>query len=597
MDPSRRPEFRAMTQTPLTQSPPDAGLITEAPLESRSTTSPRDVTKRHILTVGLEDWFQVGAFQRLIEKDQWYRFETRLEWTTRTTLDLLDEYNTKATFFVLGWIAERMPGLIAEVADRGHEIASRGFYHRNIRDLTREEFRDDLAKSREVLEAAAGHRVIGHRVADGWFGEDDLWTLDVLAKDGYAYDSSVLPMFRSFSREPHRRFVPQHDAFTGPIWEVPPSTWNVLGCRVPIAGGNWFRQIPHTLLQKAVASWDREFEHPFVMYFHTWELDPDQPRISAVDRVNKVRHYRNLDKMRWVLEDYLSRYEFGTVADRLGLEVEPVARAEGRGLSDEGSRAVTSSANPRPSSLTSQPAAEGCSIVIPCYNEESTLPYLAKTLERLEFELSDSWRPQFVFVDDCSSDETWATMQSIFGPKSNCKLVRHEVNSGVSAGILTGIRAADHETVASMDCDCSYDPLELKRMLPLLSDDVDLVTASPYHPDGKVKNVPGWRLLLSKGLSQMYRCVLPTRLHTWTSCFRVYRKSAVEQLPLVENGFLGTAEMVAQLSLRGSKIIEHPATLEVRIFGESKMKTARTIRDHLRLIAGIVRQRLFKKRS
>jgi len=147
-----------MTQTPLTQSPPDAGLVNEAPLESRSTASPRDVTKRHILTVGLEDWFQVGAFQRLIEKNQWYRFETRLEWTTRTTLDLLDEYNTKATFFVLGWIAERMPELIAEVADRGHEIASRGFYHRNIRDLTREEFRDDLAKSREVLEAAAGHR-------------------------------------------------------------------------------------------------------------------------------------------------------------------------------------------------------------------------------------------------------------------------------------------------------------------------------------------------------------------------------------------------------------------------------------------------------
>jgi len=139
-------------------------------------------------------------------------------------------------------------------------------------------------------------------------------------------------------------------------------------------------------------------------------------------------------------------------------------------------------------------------------------------------------------------------MQSIFGPKSNCKLVRHDVNSGVSAGILTGIRAADHETVASMDCDCSYDPLELKRMLPLLSDDVDLVTASPYNPDGKVKNVPGWRLLLSKGLSQMYRCVLPMRLHTWTSCFRVYRKSVVDELPLIENGFLGTAEMVAQLS-------------------------------------------------
>jgi glycosyltransferase involved in cell wall biosynthesis len=188
-------------------------------------------------------------------------------------------------------------------------------------------------------------------------------------------------------------------------------------------------------------------------------------------------------------------------------------------------------------------------------------------------------------------------MQSIFGGKSNCKLVRHETNAGVSAGILTGIRAADHEIVASMDCDCSYDPLELKQMLPRLVEGVDMVTASPYHPDGKVKNVPGWRLLLSKGLSQMYRCVLPLRLHTWTSCFRVYRKSAVKDLPLVENGFLGTAEMVAQLSLAGSTIVEHPATLEVRIFGESKMKTVRTIGDHLRLIAGILCKRWFSKAS
>lgn len=244
----------------------------------------------------------------------------------------------------------------------------------------------------------------------------------------------------------------------------------------------------------------------------------------------------------------------------------------------------------RPSSLSP------CSIVIPCFNEETTLPYLAKTLERLEFELGDAYRPQFVFVDDCSSDETWSTMQALFGERDNCRLVRHVTNSGVSAAILTGIRNADHELVGSLDCDCSYDPLELRRMLPLLEDGVDLVTASPYHPDGRVKHVPHWRLVLSKGLSQMYRCVLPQKLHTWTSCFRVYRKSAIEELPLVENGFLGTAEMVAQLSLRGSKIVEHPATLEVRIFGESKMKTLGVIGGHLRLIAGIVRQRLFGPR-
>jgi dolichol-phosphate mannosyltransferase len=183
-------------------------------------------------------------------------------------------------------------------------------------------------------------------------------------------------------------------------------------------------------------------------------------------------------------------------------------------------------------------------------------------------------------------------MQSVFGSKPNFRLVRHEQNAGVSAAILTGIRHSETELVCSMDCDCSYDPLEFSRMLPLMTDDVDLVTASPYHPKGRVKNVAGWRLLLSKGLSTIYRIVLPQKLHTWTSCFRVYRKSAIEKLSLHEAGFLGTAELVGQLCLNGSKIVEHPATLEVRIFGESKMKTFHTIAGHLRLVQQLVKQRL-----
>jgi hypothetical protein len=426
----------------------------------------------------------------------------------------------------------------------------------------------------------------------------DLWMLDVLARTGHAYDSSVCPIFREFAKEPWRRFVHKNETDSGLIWEVPPSTSKLLGLTIPVSGGNWFRQLPHRILKRVIERWNREQQQPFVMYFHTWELDPGQPRISAADRVTKVRDYRNLDKMRWVLEDYLGKYNFGTVAEHLGIE----ARAEGQGLSDEGKSATTLASQPLalpPIALPLAPhplALLPISIVIPCYNEESNLPYLAKTLERLEFELSDKYAPTFIFVDDCSSDETWSVMQSIFGAKENCRLVRHEQNKGVSAAILTGIRAAETEVVGSMDCDCSYDPLEFKNMLPLLDQDVAMVTASPYHPAGKVKNVPGWRLLLSKGLSQLYRIVLPIKLHTWTSCFRVYRKSAVEKLELTENGFLGTAEMVAELSLKGEKIVEHPATLEVRMFGESKMNTMRTILGHLRLTGRFLIAR-FRKRQ
>ena len=550
--------------------------------------------RKHILTVGLEDWFQVGAFQQFIRHEHWYRFETRLERSTRATLDLLDHHDTKATFFVLGWVAQELPELVAEVADRGHEIASRGFFHRSIRSLTREEFREDLLRTQEALVAASGQRIIGYRVADGWFLPEDLWALDVLSEEGYAYDSSILPLGLRFRSEPWRRFVHTHETSSGTVQEVPPSSVRIAGCNLPICGGNWFRQIPHTLLKHLVRRWDEHSEHPLVTYFHTWELDPEQPRISAVDSLNRVRHYRNLDKMRWVLAKHLSRYEFGTVADALGLEIERVERPADVDERPNRIAVGTSTASGQLSALdtpTSAPATP-VSIVIPCYNEESTLPYLARTLERLEFELQGvGYEPQFVFVDDRSSDATWDTMHAVFGERANVRLVRHEQNAGVSAAIRTGIANADHEIVCSMDCDCSYDPLELARMIPLLTDGVDLVTASPYHPQGHVKNVPGWRLFLSKGLSTLYRFVLPQKLHTWTSCFRVYRRSVVKDLPLEETGFLGTAELVGRLSQAGGRIVEHPATLEVRIFGESKMKTCRTIVGHLRLITRLLRNR------
>ena len=171
------------------------------------------------------------------------------------------------------------------------------------------------------------------------------------------------------------------------------------------------------------------------------------------------------------------------------------------------------------------------------------------------------------------------------------KIIRHEFNRGVSAAILTGLQHADTEVVCSMDCDCSYDPHELSKMLPLLTDNVSMVTASPYHRNGQVRNVPGWRLLLSRGLSAIYQRLLKQELATWTACFRVYRRSQILDLPLKEDGFLGTAELAAQLVLNKRTIVEHPTTLEVRLFGLSKMKTLRAIISHLKLLARIATSR------
>jgi polysaccharide deacetylase family protein (PEP-CTERM system associated) len=267
-------------------------LPAELPSRTSSDVSRKKSRRQHILPVAVEDWFQVGSFGRLIEQEQWYRFETRIERNTQRTFELLDEYDAKATFFVLGWVADQMPELVAEIANRGHEVASLGYHHRTIKGQSRDEFREDLLRAQEAIETASGQKLLRYRIADQWLGPKYLWALDVLAEEGYAYDSSVLPMLNRFSDEAYRRFVHRQSTPFGSILEVPPSSTRFMGCCLPIAGGNWFRQLPHTLLKRAVKNWDEKYADPFVMYFHIWELDPDQPRISAAGRVSRIRHYR-----------------------------------------------------------------------------------------------------------------------------------------------------------------------------------------------------------------------------------------------------------------------------------------------------------------
>jgi polysaccharide deacetylase family protein (PEP-CTERM system associated) len=545
----------------------------------------------HILTVALEDYYHVGAFNRLIQRGQWYRFERRIERATERALDLLDEYGATATFFVLGWVADTLPELVKQVAQRGHEVASKGYYHRNVRQLTPGEFRDDLTRSREAIERAAGQRVRGYRVADQWFRPADLWALDVLAEEGYEYDSSIGPILRSYAAEPWRRFAHLHRHGDRTLWELPISTADVFGMLVPIAGGNYFRQFPHWMVRTAVENWTRTYTAPYVMYFHTWELDPDQPKISA-PWVSRLRQYRNLDRMPQYLRYYLGRYRFKSAAQVLGLSpaplrVEPATVPRVRSSGAVALRLAAPTADPEALPAPRTPV----SVVIPCYNEELILPYLANTLTSVREQLSQ-YDLTFIFVDDKSTDGTWAALNRIFGDQTYYRLVRHADNRGVAAGILTGIQNAGTEIVCSMDCDCTYDPHELAKMIPMLADGVDMVTASPYHPQGAVRNVPEWRLALSKTLSRCYRVVLHQRLATYTSCFRVYRRSAMTGLTLKHEGFLGVAEMLGRLDLRGSKIAEYPATLEVRMLGRSKMKIVRTIAGHIGLLARFVVMRM-----
>jgi glycosyltransferase involved in cell wall biosynthesis len=239
-------------------------------------------------------------------------------------------------------------------------------------------------------------------------------------------------------------------------------------------------------------------------------------------------------------------------------------------------------------------------VVVPCFNEETALPCLREKLASVRRLLGHKYEIHLILVDDRSKDGTWRVMQELFGAEPNCLLLQQPENLGIAAAIATGIRRAETEIVCSIDCDCTYDPHDLERLIPLLKPGVDLVTGSPYHPFGRVQSVPNWRLVLSKTASALYRRVMRQKLYTCTSCFRVYRRSAILGLDLRRNGFLGVAELIGKLDLQGSVIVECPTTLMARVHGVSKMRVARVLFGHLYLLCELLvlrgRQVLFTSR-
>jgi hypothetical protein len=302
--------------------------------------------------------------------------------------------------------------------------------------------------------------------------------------------------------------------------------------------------------------------------FAAWELDRDQPRLTGLPRPVFRAHYERLDHA----SARVDALPAGLVSIRslLGLPVLPAAAASARAT------AVAAAPSPR----TDAPR---LAIVVPLKDEEAGVRSLVTELQTAALHLREHASCEFVFVDDGSTDRTWPLLQELLAGRPEVRLVQHPRNAGVAAAIRTGILATDAPFVASIDGDLSYDPMELERMLPLLGN-ADVVTASPYHENGGVLNVPGWRLLLSRTLSGCYRFLLRSPIRTWTSCFRLYRRSAVADLPLANPGFLGTAELLVRVLRRGGRVVEHPCVLEARLFGVSKMRVLRTIRGHVGLL-------------
>ncbi len=230
------------------------------------------------------------------------------------------------------------------------------------------------------------------------------------------------------------------------------------------------------------------------------------------------------------------------------------------------------------------------SVVVPMFNEEEGIPRLLDKLDAVGEELGD-YALRIILVDDGSTDGTWDLLESASSDRDDTVLIRHQENRGIAAAIMTGIRAAKTEIVCSIDADCSYDPQDIEKMVPLL-DGAAMVTASPYHPDGRVVAVPWWRLFLSRNLSRLYSLVLRKKLYTYTSCFRAYRRSVVADMHLDHGDFLGIAELAIRLIRSGEQVVEFPAVLGTRTLGQSKMKILRTVRRQTGLLAAVVRKRI-----
>jgi len=251
----------------------------------------------NILTVDVEDYFHVTAFENYVDFNDWGKFDSRIEKNTRRLLELLNRENTKATFFFLGWVAEKYKNLVREVKDQGHEIGCHSFSHKMIFAQKKEEFKEDTKRAKSILENLIGERVIGYRAPTYSITKDSLWALDILIEMGFQYDSSIFPIHHdrygipNFPRNPH--YVEREGV--GRILEFPLSTVKVLNYNIPIAGGGYFRLFPYKFIQWGIKRINLVENKFAIIYVHPWEFDPGQPKIKA-SYFKKFRHYLNLEK-------------------------------------------------------------------------------------------------------------------------------------------------------------------------------------------------------------------------------------------------------------------------------------------------------------
>ena len=261
----------------------------------------------NILSIDVEDYFQVEAFANVVSRSDWDGYACRVEANTLRLLDLLDQLGMRATCFILGWVAERYPALVREIVRRGHEPACHSYWHRLIYKLDRDEFRADTLRAKDAIEQACGARIAGYRAPSYSITERSLWALEILAETGFTYDSSIFPVHHDTYGIPAAPRLPfRIDTAAGPLVEYPISTFRFGRQNLPVGGGGYLRMLPWWYTQLGISRLRAE-SVPLIVYVHPWEIDPDQPRIGAPWK-SRLRHYTNLRSMETRLRKLLKQY-------------------------------------------------------------------------------------------------------------------------------------------------------------------------------------------------------------------------------------------------------------------------------------------------
>jgi polysaccharide deacetylase family protein (PEP-CTERM system associated) len=518
------------------------------------------------LTFDLEEYFQVSAFAESVSRSSWQSYSGRAEESTYQILAMLELRNIKATFFVLGWFAQRHPLLIREIQSLGHEVASHGYEHKLIYEQTPEEFRHDIRKTKQILEELIDRPILGYRAPSYSIIKSTLWALDILAEEGYRYDTSIFPIrhdrygIPDFQRRPHAI-----QTGSGPLIEFPLTTARLLGRNVPVSGGGYFRLLPFGFTRWGLNQVLNRDQAAAIFYLHPWEFDPRQPRIEA-GFLSRFRHYTHLDLTEPRFSKLLRLMCF-TRADQL---------LEQLGLLDCSpllpSSTERSAIRPRARFSTFR----SVSVVVPILNEQGSIYQLHHETSDALQELGCDY--EIIFVDDGSTDGTYERLLELRQRDQHVKIIKLRKNFGQTPAMACGFDCASGDVIVSMDGDLQNDPADIPLLLKEIDRGFDIVCGWRFNRKDR------WisRKLPSKLANALIRRITGIRIHDLGCSLKAYRAPMIQSLKLYSD-MHRFIPAVSQLA--GARVGEIPVNHRSRAFGVSKYGISRTYKVVIDLIS------------